>query len=303
MEKKNIEEIRAESLQEKVVLITGASSGLGYGAALGFARAGVRVVMLCRDADRGEKARAAIVRDSGNDRVDLLVADLGDLPGVREAVREFYWRYKRLDVLVNNAGVLTRKRQETVCGEEMVFGVNHLGHYFLTTQILELLVKTPDSRVLVVTSGIHRIGNIDFEDPSLKRNWSPVRAYAQSKLANSLFAFRLARMLKNQGISVHALHPGAVAGRLGVDRESGSGGRIMKMLGPFFQSPERAAVPLVKLGLGPEGGQTTGVYHAGNRVALPPRKVLDTGLQDRLWAMSMERCARCLSFEPYIPEE
>src|SRR5688572_8330528 len=179
---------RMEALIGKVVIVTGANTGIGKETARGLAAQGAKVVLAVRDLDKGEAARADIVDTTGNADVDVLSLDLGSKASIRSFVSAFRAKYNRLDILVNNAGVWTRTRQTTEDGFERIFGVNHLGTFLLTHELLPLLEKSTPARIVVVSSRLHYRGSMAWDDLMFeKRSFSGVSAYNQSKLANVLY--------------------------------------------------------------------------------------------------------------------
>ncbi|MCR5722016.1 MAG: SDR family NAD(P)-dependent oxidoreductase, partial [Lachnospiraceae bacterium] len=177
-------------LTNKLALVTGANSGKGMATVEALSDAGARVVMLCRSEARGREAFEKLT--AGKDReIQLMLCDLGDYESIRSFAAEFKKKFNKLDILVNNAGFISLDRQETREGVERQFGINHLGHFLLTTELMELMGE--GSRVVVVASGAHKAGKIHFDDINLTRGYNVVKAYGQSKLANVLFTRELAR--------------------------------------------------------------------------------------------------------------
>lgn len=198
------------SLDNKNVIVTGANSGIGFEAAKMLALKGARVIMACRNAEKAARAADMIFKKDRGADVKYMHLDLSSLASVREFAEEYKGRYKKLDILINNAGVMATPYRRTADGFEWQFGINHLGHFALTGHLLESLNSTPGSRVVTVTSIAHFKGRIHFEDLSGGSWYQRMRAYRQSKLANLLFAYELQRRLELAGssaISV-AAHPG-----------------------------------------------------------------------------------------------
>ena len=185
-------------MRGKTVLITGGTSGIGKATAIGLASMGARVGITGRDRDRADEAAAAIARESGNPAVDVFVADLSSQAEVRRLAGEVLAAYPRLDVLVNNVGGYWDTRHVTVDGLEHTFALNHLAPFLLTNLLLERLKQSAPARVVTVASGAHTMGRIDFDDLQGERSYSGSRAYNQSKLANVLFTYELARRLRGQ---------------------------------------------------------------------------------------------------------
>lgn len=221
-----------------VVVVTGANSGMGKATSLGIAKTGATVVMVCRSKERGEKAVEEVRAASGSNSIELMLCDLGSLKSIEKFCGAFKEKHQRLDVLVNNAGVVLPGRHETADGYELQFGVNHLGHFLLTNRLLDLILASAPARIINVSSGIHTIGRIHFDDVNLRKNYAVWRSYAQSKLANILFTYELAERLHGTGVTVNCLHPGAVATSMGVNRDTGFGTFITSILKPFFQTAE-----------------------------------------------------------------
>ncbi|ASS68501.1 MULTISPECIES: SDR family oxidoreductase [unclassified Paenibacillus] len=276
-------------MQQPLMLVTGANSGMGLATTVELARSGAQVVMLCRDARRGAEAREEAIRRSGSSDIMLMTADLGSLDSISRFAEDFRARYSRLDVLVNNAGVVTVKRETTEDGFERMIGVNHLGHFALVHGLMEPLLAAGSSRIVIVSSGAHKAGSIHFPDPHLTKGFNVVKGYAQSKLANLLFALELRKRFGDRGIHVHALHPGAVSTSLGVSRETGFGKAVYKLLTPFFQTAEAGASTAIYLALSEEGGEDGSLYYIKSKPAEPSRKALDEEMAARLWQWSQQQ--------------
>jgi NAD(P)-dependent dehydrogenase (short-subunit alcohol dehydrogenase family) len=200
----------------RTAIVTGANSGLGLITARELARKGARVVIACRNLDKGHNARREIEAAAPDGQVELEELDLGSLESVRAFAERFRAANESLDLLVNNAGVMAPPRRETADGFELQIGTNHLGHFALTAQLIGLLEGRPDARVVTVSSGAHRMGRIDFDDLNWEKRYSRWRAYGQSKLANLMFALELSRRLAAAGSETKSLaaHPGYSATNL-----------------------------------------------------------------------------------------
>ncbi len=188
------------SMQGKICLITGANSGIGKATALGLAHMGATVVMVCRDRVKGEAAQAEIKTKSGNNAVDLLLADLTSLQSVRQLAQDFKQRYAHLHVLINNAGVNVLRRRETVDGYEMTFAVNYLAPFLLTNLLLDVLKTNAPSRIVNVSSGAHENANLNLDDLQAEQHYGFMRVYGQSKLALIMFTYELARKMQGTGL-------------------------------------------------------------------------------------------------------
>ena len=289
-------------LTGKTVIITGANSGLGFEAATVLAGAGAQVVLACRDQAKGRAAEEQIRATHPRAATALMPLDLSSLADIRRCADEILRAYPRIDVLMNNAGVMALPHRQTADGFEMQFGTNHLGHFALTGLLLERLRATPGGRVVTVSSGAHRMGKIRFDDPHWRSGYSKWPAYGQSKLANLLFAYELQRRLAAAGadtISV-AAHPGYAATNLQAagPRMLGSSRleRLMEVANSLFaQSAALGALPQIHAAVAPgvRGGQYIGPDGFGElwghpRVVTSNRRSQDVEAARRLWALSEE---------------
>ncbi len=271
----------------RVALVTGASGGLGLAIAARLANEhGMKVFLLARNRARGDAAVAEVNARSAREDAELLSCDLGSLQRVRRAAEELSGRTPRLDVLVNNAGLITLKRELTEDGFEKQLGVNHLGHFALTGLLMSVLGQSDDARVVVVSSGAHKVGRMDFDDPHLERAFSVWGAYGRSKLANLWFTRELARRHGSPRFTVNAFHPGAVATQLGVDRKTGFGKTVHRLLRPLFLSPEQAAETALYLATSEEVRGHSGGYYYRSCPAKVGRRASDDQASRRLWAWS-----------------
>lgn len=244
---------------------------------------GATVIMLCRSERRGREALEKL-KEKKDRKLDLILCDLGDYASVRDFVRQIKEKYGRVDILVNNAGFISLDRQETKEGLERQFGINHIGHFLLTTELLDMMKK--GARIVVVASGAHKAGNIHFDDINLKHGYNVVRAYSQSKLANVLFTKELARRLSDKGITVNCCHPGAVATNMGVDRDTGFGKTITGLLKPFFLTPEEGAKTAVFLAVDESVKDITGKYFYKCKIAKSSELSNNEEIAKRLYALS-----------------
>lgn len=269
-----------------LVLVTGGSAGMGKATATMLAREGAKVIILCRNKERGEIALENIKKESGNDNVEMMLCDLGSIKSIYAFAEEFKKKHKKLNVLVNNAGVIVPGRHETKDGFELQFGVNHLGHFLLTNLLLDSLEAGKPSRIVVVASGAHKVGKIYMDDVNLTKNYNVVRSYSQSKLANILFTYELSEKLKESGITVNCLHPGAVATQMGINRKTGFGKFITGLLKPFFQSPEQGASTAVYLAVSKEVEGVSGKYFYKSKPIKSSELSYDKELARKLWELS-----------------
>lgn len=267
----------------KTAIVTGANSGMGMATARALLDEGATVIMLCRSEKRGKEAYEKLLED-GNGRTYLILADLGDYDSVRNFTKQVKERFDKIDILVNNAGFISLDRQETKEGLERQFGINHVGHFLLTTGLLDMMGE--GSRIVNVASGAHKTGKIHFDDINLHKGFNVFKAYSQSKLANVLFTRELARRVKDRGITVNCCHPGAVATNIGIDRETGFGKTVTKLLKPFFQTPEQGAATAVFLATDESVKDITGEYFYKCKVAKSSKRSKDMELAKRLFEFS-----------------
>lgn len=286
----------ASSLSGRTVLVTGASSGIGLATARRLAALGAHVVMVSRTRKRGEKARDRAVRAVPGASLDLLVADLSTTGAVAGAAAEFKSRCPRLDVLVNNAAVLTSRRRVTPEGFEMQFFVNHLSYFLLTGHLIDRLVASAPSRVVNVASTAHSRGVIDFDDLQLEHHYQGYRAYANSKLMNVVFTYELARRLEGTGVTANCLHPGIIHTNLLRNFSSviNVGFHILQR---FFKQPDDGAELPVYLASSPDVAGVTGKYFRHGAEMGTSAVSNDRDIQRRLW----EESERLTGFQFKIP--
>ncbi len=273
-------------MENKIILITGANSGIGKATATALAEMGAHVVMMSRDEEKGEEARQEVIRISRNNQVDMLQCDLASLEQIRRFAAEFTARYNRLDVLINNAGIYTEKRMETVDRFEYQIGVNHLGHFLLTRLLLDVLKKSSPSRIINVASAAHFGGKMDFDDLQATRKYSGWKAYAQAKLANILFTYELAHRLAGTGVTANCLHPGFVNSRFAYNREKNKANWMMTLMKPFTIEPAVGAETSVYLAASPEVEGVTGKYFAKRKEKASSKASYDLVSAEKLWNIS-----------------
>lgn len=276
------------NINGKVCLVTGATSGIGEVTVRSLARQGARVVLAGRNRERTEALVRRIRAESGAE-ADFLVADLSSQDQVRRLAEEFRSRYDRLDVLINNAGLLNYRRAETADGLEMTFAVNHIGYFLLTDLLLDLLKASAPSRVINISSNAHRRGRMNWDDLQFRRRYSLWGAYAQSKLANLLFTFELARRLDGTGVTVNAVHPGYVKTGFAMNTEVPAFRAIKGAIDLFFAiTPEEGADTMIYMATSPEVEGVTGKYYVRRRQVRPTAAALDPQAALRLWRISEE---------------
>jgi retinol dehydrogenase 14 len=270
----------------KTVLITGGTGGIGRAAAIGLASLGARVGITGRDRERAEVAAAAIAKESGNPAVDVFVADMSSQAEVRRLADEILAVYPRLDVLLNNVGGFWAHRHVTADGFEHTFALNHLAPFLLTNLLLDRLIASAPARVVTVSSGAQSMGNIDFDDLMGEQKYSGSRAYNQSKLANVMFAYELAKRLEGTGVTSTALHPGLTS--TAFSAEDPALGLLVTILRPFMKSPRRGAETPVYLASSPQAEGLTGQFFANRKVKESHKSSYDTAITGRLWQVSAD---------------
>jgi NAD(P)-dependent dehydrogenase (short-subunit alcohol dehydrogenase family) len=270
-------------MKGKVCLVTGSSSGIGKATATAMAEVGATVVMLCRDETRGKAARTQVASESGNQSVDLMIADLSSPTSVRGLATEFNAKYPKLDVLVNDAAIFTSKRTVTADGLELMFATNYLGPFLLTRLLIPRLEAAKPSRVINVSAPSSV--KPDFDDLQGERKFGAIGAFGASKAEDLLFTYALARRLEGRGVTVNAYHPGIV--RTNLVRGAPTAVRIItSILNVFLAvSPRRASQGLVELATSPQFQSTTGtLVHSGKTMDAPFSDDMET--QSRLWQVS-----------------
>ncbi len=249
-----------DSMAGKTVLVTGGTGGIGKATALGLATLGARVAITGRDRARAQAAAADIRTATGNDAVDAYAADLSAQAEVRRLAADMLATYPRLDVLVNNVGGYWAHRHVTGDGLEHTFALNHLAPFLLTNLLWDRLLASAPARVITVSSGAQAMGRIDFDDLQGERNWSGQRAYNQSKLANVMFTYELARRLDGTGVTVNCVHPGVVQTNFGRQNQPLAWRLVISIVAPFMRSLEKGAETVVYLSSDPEVETVTGKY-------------------------------------------
>jgi NAD(P)-dependent dehydrogenase (short-subunit alcohol dehydrogenase family) len=278
------------NMSGKTVVVTGASSGIGLATATALSKSGAKVFITARDSARGSAAADAISKESANP-VELVLFDLASLASVRKGAEEILERTDRIDVLVNNAGIVLTDRRETTDGLEQTFAVNHLGPFLLTKLLEERLVASAPSRVVNVASSAHKSARkgLHFDDLQSRNAYKAMRVYGRSKLANIYFTTELARRLAGTGVTTNSLHPGTVA--TGYGRDGDTHGALtlgLKIASPFFLSPEKGALTSVYLASSPDVASTTGRYFVKCKERVPSRAARDPEAAKKLWQVSEE---------------
>ena len=273
-------------MDNKIVLVTGATNGIGKAAALELAKKSAKVVIVGRNPAKTQATVSEIKLQSGSTAVELLIADLSSMAEVRRLAEEFRQRYARLDVLVNNAGAYFASRQETVDGYEQTFALNHLSYFLLTNLLLDMLKASAPARIVNVSSDAHS-AKFNFDDLQSTQSYGSAGfgVYGQSKLANILFTYELARRLAGTGVTVNALHPGVVSTGFG-ENNRGLMRVAMKIMHRFAMSPEKGAETITYLASSSEVEGVTGKYWDKSKAIQSSAGSYDEADQKRLWEIS-----------------
>jgi len=269
---------------ERTAVVTGASSGIGLHTALGLARTGMRVVMAGRDRARTEAARRFVSERSGSDRVAVALADFSRLAEVRRLADELLAGNGGLDLLVNNAGLMSPRYRFSFDGFELTFAVNHLAPFLLTNLLLDRLKASAPARIITVASEAHRGHGLNLAQLAQPHDWGTLKAYGRSKLCNILFTRELAARLVGSGVVAICLHPGVVATAIG--QRGGLTELVWRLMKPFMTSPEKGAETSLFLATAPDPEPFHGGYVIGKALARPDPTALDSGLARRVWEES-----------------
>jgi NAD(P)-dependent dehydrogenase (short-subunit alcohol dehydrogenase family) len=269
----------------KTVLITGGTSGIGKAAAVALAAMDANVVVVGRNQERGEAAVEEISARSRNESVELLLADLSVQSEVRGLAQELRERHDRIDLLINNAGLVQSKRTETPDGIETTLAINHLAPFLLTNLLLEWLEMSAPSRVITVSSEAQRWGKMDFEDMQSRRKYRGFPVYGRTKLANIMFTYELAERLNGTGVTANCLHPGSVGTNFGQNNR-GPMALFFRTFKPFMRSAEQGADTLIWLASSPEVNGVSGKYFSDRKEIEAKNVAYDPAARRRLSEIS-----------------
>jgi retinol dehydrogenase-14 len=282
-----VEQIHSRPMAARTVLVTGGTGGIGRATALGLAALGAHLAITGRDRGRAEGA-AREIRAAGGGQVDVFVADLSCQSQVRRLADEVLRSLSRIDVLVNNVGGYWNARHVTADGLERTFAINHLAPFLLTNLLLGRLKQSAPARVVTVSSNVQAMGRIDFGDLQGERSYSGARAYSQSKLANVLFTYELARRLRATSVTANALHPGVVRTSFGAEDPGGVQRLFTPVMRPFMKSPARGAATSIHLASAADLEQVTGRYFANGKPRRSSERSYDEAAAARLWQASAD---------------
>lgn len=267
----------------KICLITGGNAGIGKATAIGLAQQGATVVIVARAKERGETAVADITRASGRTDVGLLLADLSSQQQIRRLAAKFQKEFGRLDVLVNNAGLIPQTRQVSADGLEMQFAVNHMACFLLTQLLLNKLKASAPARIVNVSSMVHDWATLDFDDLQNEKSYKPTRVYAQTKLMNVLFTYELARRLQGSGVTANCLHPGVIGTRLNAHYA----GRVQTGDATLSELM-RGSATSIYLASSPDVAGITGRYFVDEAERKSTAVSYDEALAKKLWEVSLK---------------
>ena len=274
-------------LSGKVIVVTGATSGIGFETARVLAERGAHTVIVGRNEEKLETSLAKLKDQSGNSDIESLRCDFASQAQIRRAAEEFKKRLSRLDVLVNNAGAVFLSRAETEDGVERTLDVNHLGYFLFTVLLLDLLKASAPARIVNVASDAHEGASFNFADPGLQEGYAPMKAYGQSKLANLLFTYELAKRLEGSGVTANALHPGFVATNIGASNIPLVGGAVKRIINLFApKTSKQGAETSIYLASSPEVAGVTGKYFVDCKAVPSSAASYDETAQRQLWALS-----------------
>lgn len=280
--------IEDNSMEGKICLVTGASRGIGFQTALGLARKGAFVVLASHHQQRGEKASRRINGYVMRKATDFMLVDLSSQEQIFEFAEMFKARYDRLDVLVNNAGGFFLKHRKSVDGIEMTFALNHMNYFMTTLLLMDPILASSSARIVNVSAESHRGHGLNFDDLQFEGGYNGVRAYGQSKLANLLFTYELARRLANTKVTVNALHPGFVKTNLG--KQNRVVRAVMDVLHVFAKSPKKGAETPIYLASSSDVTDVSGQYFIDMKEVPSSPESYDLVTAERLWNVSEELC-------------
>ena len=273
---------------QKTFLITGANSGLGFFTALGIAKSGGEVIMVCKNPIAGEQAKKEIIKRSGNTALHLFITDLSSQTQIRQLAAGIEKSFNKIDALINNAGCNFVKYTCTEDGIEMQFAVNHLAYFLLSNLLLKKLKNSPQGRIINVSSRAHARGNINFEDIGFSKNYSPSKAYNQSKLANILFTYELARKLNDTNVTVNCMHPGLMNTPIGNKNSTLLFSLVWTLFKQLGSNPENASETCVYLATSENIKNISGKYFANKKEIKSSVTSYNQENAKKLWQMSEE---------------
>ncbi|CAK6967517.1 retinol dehydrogenase 12%2C like [Scomber scombrus] len=274
-----------QRLEDQTVVITGANTGIGKETAIDLAKRGARVIIACRDMEKAQEAVKEVITNSGNENVVCMKLDLSDIKSIREFAEAINKDEPKLNILINNAGVMVCPYGKTADGFEMQIGVNHMGHFLLTHLLIDLIKRSAPARIVTVSSMAHSWGSINLEDINSEKSYDKKAAYSQSKLANVLFTRSLAKKLEGTGVTTYSLHPGVVQTDLW-RHLNGPQQFVMKMVSPFTKTSVQGAQTTIYCAVEPKLEKESGGYYSDCAPANCSAAGKDDDLAQKLWELS-----------------
>ena len=272
----------------QVCIVTGANSGIGYHTAKGLAEMGATVVMVVRNMDKGETAMEEIKQATGASSVYLMHCDVSDMVSVDRFTKAFKERFMCLNVLINNAGAAFSKRQETEAGYEKTIATNYLGMFRITNKLLSMLKDTAPSRIINISSGMHKTGKIEFDDIMMEKKYASMKQYANSKLIVTTFTYALARRLAGTGVTANVVEPGFVATNLGSNMGGFRDRIAFTIVRPIQISAEKGAETSIWAATAPEIEGISGKTFAKKKETESADITYDEETQDNLWDWTLK---------------
>jgi len=277
-----------KKMEGKTCLITGATSGIGRSTALALSKMGANIFFIARSPEKAEGLKEEIKVISGKEP-RVIIADLSSLKQIKRAAEEYKYLNEPIDVLLNNAGIMSLNRNVTVDGFEEVFAVNHLAYFSLTLRLLDKIVESSPSRIVNIASGAHSIVNrMNFDDLNSENSFKTMRVYGQSKLANILFTKKLSNLIKNTGVTVNCLHPGFVSTSIGKQNKSIIGNLLFNLARPFARTSKKGAETSIYLCSSPEVSDISGEYFFDCKIKETSEGAKNLSDADKLWKISSD---------------
>ncbi|XP_068199952.1 retinol dehydrogenase 12-like [Antennarius striatus] len=277
-------------LDDRTVIITGANTGIGKETAIDLAKRGAKIIMACRDMEKAQAAMKEVTESSGNQNVVCMKLDLGDTNSIREFAEAINSGEPKVNILINNAGVMSCPFGKTADGFEMQIGINHFGHFLLTYLLIDLIKRSAPARIVNVSSMAHSWGSINLEDINSEKSYDKNRAYAQSKLANVLFTRSLAKRLEGTGVTTYSLHPGVVQTDL-YRHLPGAQRAVVKLVSPFTKSSIQGAQTNIYCAVEPSLDNESGGYYSDCAPANCSAAGKDDELAQKLWELTCQTLA------------
>lgn len=274
-----------ESMVEKICLVTGANAGIGRAISLGLANMGATLIMVCRNKSRGEAALAELKEKSNNSSIFLFIADLSSQASIHQFVEKFKMQFEKLDILINNAGIITQSRTLTEEGLETQFALNHMAPFLLTNLLLESLRASHSARIINISSNAHKTANIHLDDLQSEQSYIPKEVYQRTKLYNVLFTYELARQLNGTHITVNCVHPGVVQTKL-LHEYNGGKSKPNFITRLFYNTTEKGAETPLYLASSSEVEGINGKYFENKKAVNSSKLSYDMTLAKELWQVS-----------------